>query len=810
LLTPAGDDFWFGSRYSSGGNSMGGYNASSGDAIGSVSGANSMIADGTNIYYITDTAIVKLQRSDSQTVWSRSCSNPRAVIKSGSTLYAGGSNSVFAIDSSTGNQSWSATVDGVIYGLAVADGRLFASADNGKIYVFSADGPSVSNDSGAEVLSSTSALLHGYLVSTGGAPATVSVFWGQECGDDIPETWMHTNFLGQCGEGPLSVPVGGLIADKSYCYRFYATNKYGAAWASEVSTFITGQVEIHAVDAVAGEEAPNPGGFVVMRPAATTNVSLTVLLNISGSATAGADYDEIASSITIPVGAVQQSITLIPVDDMVLNEPSETVEIAVAPGPYLPSVSKAVIEILDNDSLDKRAYTDRMKISTSGYSRQIPLKDFPVLVRLDETIPGFKYSRFRGINGGDLRFTDGAISTGLDFEIDEWNTNGVSTVWVRLPSLNDSNTFFRAFWGNTAATNLPSCATNGETWGCGFSAVWHLQEDAGLRIDAVGNGLDGNPMYGVSSASGVAGQAAVFDGSNDYIAVPSLPAGNITTFHGWTMEAWIRADNMTANQYPTILSFGRWGASLGLDPASMKEESWINTWDEAESSGTVSTSVWTQVVMVYSDRQRHFYINGQPVGMTSAPEVQTGAGTDLRIGAADVQNGEYTKFNGCIDEVRLSSCPRSSNWVWAAWMNVSSNQALLNYGPIVSDIDGDGIGDGWEMAIFSNLVRATEFSDSDHDGFSDYSEYRAGTDPNDAESFLAITAVRPQKTTGKLRIVWRSEPGQFYRVESTSNLNISSWNMITHEIQSMPPTNVLDITAENRGFYRVKLSSDPM
>jgi len=34
----------------------------------------------------------------------------------------------------------------------------------------------------------------------------------------------------------------------------------------------------------------------------------------------------------------------------------------------------------------------------------------------------------------------------LPFEIDEWNTNGISSVWVRVPQLAGTNDFIRADW----------------------------------------------------------------------------------------------------------------------------------------------------------------------------------------------------------------------------------------------------------------------------------------------------------------------------------------------------------------------------
>jgi hypothetical protein len=274
------------------------------------------------------------------------------------------------------------------------------------------------------------------------------------------------------------------------------------------------------------------------------------------------------------------------------------------------------------------------------------------------------------------------------------------------------------------------------------------------------------------------------------------------------MEAWIRANDMTTNEYPTILSFGRWGASLGLDPASMKAESWINTWDEFESSAAIPTSVWTHVALVYSNKESRLFINGQPAGTKTSPEVQTAAGTDLRIGAADIKDGVYTKFDGCIDEVRLSNRSRSPNWIWADWINVSSNNTLLAYGSVASDNDGDGIEDGWEIASFGNLTAANEFSDWDHDGFSDYSEYIAGTDPNDAQSLLTITAIKPNLATAKLLIVWQSESGQAYNVESTTNISDSIWTPVASEIIGLHPTNTLEITQAKKRFYRIKLKNN--
>ena len=800
LLSPSGDDFWFGSSYSSSGSLMGSYDAGNGSYLGGIAGADSMIADTNFIYYVTDSDAVKLRRSDNESVWSTPVACPTALIKAGDMVFCGGSNRVVALDDTTGSVLWQGAVSGKVYGLAVADSRLYVSTDNGVIAVFSADGPAVSNNGGPLVLSSTEALLRGYLVSTGGAPTSVSVRWSEASDSG----WTHTNTLGVCDEGALSVTVSGLAPDSAYRYRFYASNSFGTAFAPDEYSFITGELSISATDPVAGEEAPDPGVITIARPAETTNVALTVRLRVAGSALPGVDYDEIPSEFVIPAGETQAVVTVVPVDDMIMNESNETVEVSIEPGPFLASGSTATVVIADNDNLITGRYRQRMNIRVAGYAGSETLQGFPVLVKLSEALPGFSYSQFAGRHGGDLRFINDSMTAMLNYEIEEWNTNGTSLIWVELPRIQGTDTAFRAYWGNPAFTNALPCTQNGAVWRNGFSAVWHLNEHSGLRTDATRNGLDGTPVYGTGYDAGIVGASAAFDGLDDYISVPSLPVGNITTYQGWTMEGWIKPGDLSALSYPTVLSFGRWGASLGLDKSSMRLESWLNnSGDVARSTDSVRNNVWAYIVMTYDSAGRHFYINGRFDSDGTAPEIQTGYGTDYKIGAAaDDENRAYSKFSGLIDELRLSKISRSPDWVRASWLNVVSNSVFLDYGTVRSDTDQDGIEDGWERNRFGNLTTAGRGTDNDGDGFPDYAEYVADTDPNTASSALKVTAVK-LKPAGHLQIIWQSSGDRTYCVETASNLSSRVWVPVLTNLPGSSPQNSAEFVMESNRYYRV-------
>ena len=87
--------------------------------------------------------------------------------------------------------------------------------------------------------------------------------------------------------------------------------------------------------------------------------------------------------------------------------------------------------------------------------------NFPVLVELGPTMAGFTYSNFTSAAGGDLRFYDSTQTRLLPYEIESWDTNGTSTVWVQVPELAPSNTEIYAFWGHAAQTNPPAYAVDG-------------------------------------------------------------------------------------------------------------------------------------------------------------------------------------------------------------------------------------------------------------------------------------------------------------------------------------------------------------
>lgn len=76
------------------------------------------------------------------------------------------------------------------------------------------------------------------------------------------------------------------------------------------------------------------------------------------------------------------------------------------------------------------AWNYRMKVSFTNYTRPEALTNFPALVVLSTNIPRFRYSGFTSSSGSDLRFASSNEATELNYEIERWDTNGASYVWV--------------------------------------------------------------------------------------------------------------------------------------------------------------------------------------------------------------------------------------------------------------------------------------------------------------------------------------------------------------------------------------------
>ena len=115
-----------------------------------------------------------------------------------------------------------------------------------------------------------------------------------------------------------------------------------------------------------------------------------------------------------------------------------------------------------------------------------------------------------------------------------------------------------------------------------------------------------------------------------------------------------------------------------------------------------------------------------------------------------------------------------------------------------ADMDGDGMGDAWEIANFGSTARdgtddfdgddssdlmefhrgtSPRLRDSDGDGLTDGQEAAIGTDGVDADDCFEIRDMGTVVNTGQIAVYWDSKPGRMYTVEGTARLG-DSWTPV--------------------------------
>jgi hypothetical protein len=342
-------------------------------------------------------------------------------------------------------------------------------------------------------------------------------------------------------------------------------------------------------------------------------------------------------------------------------------------------------------------YGSRMKVFFSGYNRSETLSNFPALVTFSTNLPGFSYQQLASPTGGDLRFTDAGGYRLIPHEIDEWNTNGTSTVWVDVPSIASTNDFVWAYWGNPAATALPAYCTNGSAWPT-YDVVWHLKESGFPFADSTQQHPAAAGVAPVS-APGEIGHGVAFNGSSEYLN-PG-PVGVGTSF---TLSAWIKLA-LNENNIQAIWANkpGGWnsaGFALYVNTYNTTDgKLFLETgdgstgYDATSPGGLLTAGQWHFVAASVNETggTAQLYVDG--VNCTASSTVDAAFPNQTGLNLGRLTNNTYY-FNGVLDEARIQAGAQSSNWVWASWATVASNSVFQSYSAITQQMPALTIGVG--------------------------------------------------------------------------------------------------------------------
>jgi hypothetical protein len=269
---------------------------------------------------------------------------------------------------------------------------------------------------------------------------------------------------------------------------------------------------------------------------------------------------------------------------------------------------------------------------------------------------------------------------------------GQSCIWVKVPQISGTNTSIWAYWGNARQTNLPVYATNGLTWSNQYTSVWHLSEDQSeTRYDSVLR-YTGIPSNTVATAGRI-GAGNAFNGSSAGIDTtygqPSVTA--------YTVTAWVRTVEANGNRVlvndrgsgsgsslTLCLRTGNGKVSFGLDSSGVFIGQQDGTPAINDKSWHHLTGVWTAPSgAAIAPDQFSIYVDGAKA--SSSGTTQSSASSPLQGSGITriAYHQPWTSYlNASLDEVRATTIPLSSNWIWACWMNQGSNSLFNSYGRV--------------------------------------------------------------------------------------------------------------------------------
>ncbi|MEM7395585.1 MAG: DUF2341 domain-containing protein, partial [Verrucomicrobiota bacterium] len=273
------------------------------------------------------------------------------------------------------------------------------------------------------------------------------VYWGSSNGGTNAAAWANTATVWSATNQPLthiSMLLGGLQASNTYYYAWRVTNCVADVWATPTELFTTlhppPEVEHGAGAVVSGNEASLNASLLLGGPSA-----LSLFWGPEDGATNMSAWDHV-----IDLGAVAPGDYSSVITGLVWGLPYYY-------RAYASNDSGAAWA--SNSVVFKSAEPfEGLKITLCGYDRASTLEDLPVLVRLGTNIPGFDYSQFLSPNGHDLRLWNSNRTAALNYEIEKWDTGGISYVWVEVPEVRSTNTCIYATWNDPSDAMQPAYA----------------------------------------------------------------------------------------------------------------------------------------------------------------------------------------------------------------------------------------------------------------------------------------------------------------------------------------------------------------
>lgn len=360
----------------------------------------------------------------------------------------------------------------------------------------------------------------------------------------------------------------------------------------------------------------------------------------------------------------------------------------------------------------------RNMISFDNHGAVEDLLDFPVPVKLDASKINYSVT-----DQDDLSFFGEDQTVKLPYEVEKWDPQGESIVWVKVPKIRSASTtdhIWLYYGGSSLKTNAPQ-----QVWNSDFLLVYHFGQriiDNYANPNQVEQFQDStaNANIGMrqSKSATTSGTAYTLEGADPkYHMVgryfenslgtiyPANATNNGALGNGEsqiTISGWARLANgkVSGNMLVRENAFwmkavaGKWMANVYTDAADTN----LNGQNASlQLNGGATNYNWTYLSLTYNSTLAGNNLVLYRDGVKVAEGRRSGnikAGDALTIGGSS--------FKGGMDEARISRTARSASWIQAEYLSMTDK--FLVYG------DTESPNASLQMTVFQPKEGATYYS----------------------------------------------------------------------------------------------------
>ena len=335
------------------------------------------------------------------------------------------------------------------------------------------------------------------------------------------------------------------------------------------------------------------------------------------------------------------------------------------------------------------SWNRRVRMTVNGSNVAGDLKGFPVYVDLSNMPETF----FNHINGAnEIRVTTADGQTQVPREVVYLNrSNQGGELHLKADRLSSgTNTTFYIYYDHPDGPGQPAKAFRAaNVWSNGYEGVWHVTDVPDSNpstheiIDSTGNGNHGNTKGEMGSSDlvqGKMGGSLTFDGADDHMVVPHDSSLEMSDENRVSVSAWVNKDAAQTNQFRAavlqksdrsyILQFKK-----GDDPSFVIHD---ENWKEASYNQSITTNDWYHMAGTFDGSTLTLYLNGSSVATGRAGQIDDASSWDVGIAENLERNGRW--LEGSLDELRVASVGRSSDWVQTVYNNQKNPSDFLSIG----------------------------------------------------------------------------------------------------------------------------------